>query len=830
MDAAYRNRFFGPIILIAIGLLAAAPPSGAQTTASPAVAVSTGVIQGAVTTQNGSIQLGGAVVLITQGSAEVARIFSNGDGTFRFDKLPRGEYKLLVSIEGFDPTTMPVSVTAGETTKLAIDLRIARVAESVVVTAREPVVSASGTLSSTDTVGSREVEQISSGGGLQSALHLLASVIEVPGGVSIKGGRPSQASVQLGPGIFVDPATGLTQGTLPDDAIETVSVLPNPYAVEFGRFSSGLVVIQTRRAADRWRTRLNGLEPSFRTTRTNPIGVVGIQSLSPRFETGGPLVKDKLFLQTSAEYSYHANDVPSRPLNELQVSHRFSSFTRADANLSQHHTLTAIAGLFPNVSKSTNLGTFTPPDATVDTHSRVETGGATERAVWSDALFSETTVAVNRYHTNVLPQGNAVMRLFPDTTYGNFYNQQDRTTSTYQFIETLSGSANGDGGLHLFKAGVDLLKNGFDGTSSSGPVLVFRPDGTLARRLDYGPSGPQSIRSTDFALFAQDRWQPNSRWYLEFGGRLDRDGVIDRFNVTPRVGAAFLLNASGSAVLRSGYGLFYERTPSAAGAFDQYETPTDTRFAADGVTPVRPPEVFRLVMAPDLRTPRSATWDIAYDHRFSPLFALHLAAIERHGSNELLVQPIATGRSSQLLLDSSGQSQYREAEIGMHFTKGSVADLNLSYVRSKARADLNAFTNFFDSIRAPVFGTNAYAPARADAPNRLFARGRLFPTPRWLLVGVMDWRSGLPYSAVNEWLDFVGPRNSLRFPTYFRLDVGVEHRFQIGKYQPWIGVRADNALRSFLPSDVQANLSSPLFGALYNSEYRQLRIQVRFER
>ena len=57
----------------------------------------------------------------------------------------------------------------------------------------------------------KEVEQFSPGGGVSGALRLLASVIEVPGGISIKGGRPNQASVQLGAGTLVDPTTGLTQ-------------------------------------------------------------------------------------------------------------------------------------------------------------------------------------------------------------------------------------------------------------------------------------------------------------------------------------------------------------------------------------------------------------------------------------------------------------------------------------------------------------------------------------------------------------------------------------------------------------------------------------------
>ena len=104
------------------------------------------------------------------------------------------------------------------------------------------------------------------------------------------------------------------------------------------------------------------------------------------------------------------------------------------------------------------------------------------------------------------------------------------------------------------------------------------------------------------------------------------------------------------------------------------------------------------------------------------------------------------------------------------------------------------------------------------------------PTKSWLFVGVLDWRTGLPYSVVNEALDFVGTRNDRRFPNYIRLELGVERRITLLKFRPWVGVRADNALNAFLPTDVQANISSPFFGSLYNSEYRQFRIQFRFER
>jgi hypothetical protein len=78
-------------------------------------------------------------------------------------------------------------------------------------------------------------------------------------------------------------------------------------------------------------------------------------------------------------------------------------------------------------------------------------------------------------------------------------------------------------------------------------------------------------------------------------------------------------------------------------------------------------------------------------------------------------------------------------------------------------------------------------------------------------------------------LDFVGTRDSERFPTYFRVDLGLEHRFHIFGGHPWIGVRADNVFDAWLPSDVQSNITSPGYGTFYNTEYRQFRVQVRFE-
>jgi hypothetical protein len=790
-----------------------------------------GEIQGFVTTQTGTVRLPGAEVTVKDDSdRQVAQVACGEDGRFSVPNLPPGRYHVSASLAEFETAHADAVVTAGKTTDLSLDLPIAKVKDSVDVVAASSPVSTGGTISTTDSIGGKEIEQFAPSGGLQASLRLLASIIEVPAGVSIKGGRPSQAGVQLGPGTLADPSTGLTQVSLPDDAIDSVAVLANPYAVEYGRFSSGLVVIQTRRAGDEWKVRLNDIDPTFRTDRSNPLDVLGVGWWAPRIETGGPLIKGRLFLEQTAQFRYSAADVPSLPQTELKISRWFSSFTRVDANLSPGHTLVATLGVFPSVFDTATLGTFTPQQATVNLHNNATQVGVTESAVWTDTLFAETTVQMHNYDTDVIPQGTLPMILLPDTTNGNFFNQQQRHTSTYQLIESVSTSRKGPGGLHLFKVGFDLLHNQYNGTSVSQPVLIETPDDVLTRQLDFSGPTVQSIESTDVAVFAQDRFQPNTRWSAEFGGRIDLDGITDRLNVTPRVGAVLRLDDSGNATLRGGFGLFFERTPSTAGTFDQFENVVDTRFDSDGVTPLAPPVQFVRVTS-GLETPRSQTWDIGYDHRLSKLWSLHVGGIDRRGSHELIVQALPTGTGTgELLLSSSGNSSYREADVGVNFTYGSKADFHVSYARSAALGDLNTLTNYLNAIMWPVVGANQYTTASTDIPNRLLARGRLMPTPRWLMLGIFDWRSGLPYSVVNETLDYVGTRNSLRFPTYVRTELGLERRFKILKFQPWIGVRVWNAFSHFNPTDVQANIASPYFGGFYNSEYRQFRIQLRFER
>ena len=98
---------------------------------------------------------------------------------------------------------------------------------------------------------------------------------------------------------------------------------------------------------------------------------------------------------------------------------------------------------------------------------------------------------------------------------------------------------------------------------------------------------------------------------------------------------------------------------------------------------------------------------------------------------------------------------------------------------------------------------------------------------------VVEWRSGFPYSIVNEDQNFVGPRNTGgRFPPLVTFDVlitkGVTIPFRGKKYKGRVGLSVFNITNHWNPRDVQNNLNSPQFGTFFNSPDRSFRTKFEF--
>ena len=136
----------------------------------------------------------------------------------------------------------------------------------------------------------------------QDALPLLPGVVRgFDGLIRIKGGRTNQANTLVNSASVTDPFTGQAALSLPAVAVQSVQVLSNPFAAEYGRFASGVVDVNTRSGTDEWKFLFEDPVPRFRWINGN---IHGIESASPHFTFAGPIKKGELYIFQSIGYGY----------------------------------------------------------------------------------------------------------------------------------------------------------------------------------------------------------------------------------------------------------------------------------------------------------------------------------------------------------------------------------------------------------------------------------------------------------------------------------------------------------------------------------------------
>lgn len=821
-------------IALALGLFiatAGALPASAQSTSAdgrgPGGAGAT-TVRGVTTTEQGSVFLPGVVVMLSDpsGARHTVSTASDDTGHFSFTGILPGDYQMKASLAGFEDRLQKIHVEAGKPLDVALDLAIGHLSETVNVVDRAPnaVPKTTG-----DTIsGSMLTQGAVKGDDYKALLPLLPSVVRGSDGrMRMDGGQPTQSGLQVSSASVTDPSTGDFALDLPGDAVESVQVLQNPYSAEYGRFSSGITEIRTRKGGDHWQFIPNSFIPR---PQIDPGGAVhGVASFTPRLSIGGPIVKDQVFLSENLQYKMVRSDVPTVPGDPHTEVRSFDSFTRVDANLTPRNALTAALAVYPRTIDGVNLSTFNPLTATPTFHQNGFNAGITEKATLSASSVLETTVNVKQYDVNIFGQGTRPEELTVMGTAGNYFNQQSRNTRTVQFVSVLSYAPHPAASRHLIKLGADVMAASYDGTSTSLPVEIRRADGTLSERIAFGEPTSQAMAGTDVTVFAQDEWRATDRLQLQFGGRMDRDGVLDHVHLSPRSGFALSLDRDSSAVLRGGYGLFYQRTPLSVGAFDSMEMRAILPFAPDGVTPLGAPVVFTN-MTSRLQTPRAVVGNVEYDQQFGSRVLFKANLLHRRGSDEFIVNPVLTPIPA-LVLSSTGRSEHWEGEMTVKYKPTPRTDVTVSYVRSHSNADVNSFDTYFGNFRNPVIVADQYSLTSTDVPHRLLVRGTIGLPGKWEVSPVVEVRSGFPYSLINADQQIVGAANQGgRFPTLATLDLSLQRPIKVHGVRMRVGARVFNVLNTFNPRDVMNNVDSPLLGNFYNSILRSFGLNFWIDR
>jgi hypothetical protein len=284
--------------------------------------------------------------------------------------------------------------------------------------------------------------------------------------------------------------------------------------------------------------------------------------------------------------------------------------------------------------------------------------------------------------------------------------------------------------------------------------------------------------------------------------------------------------------------VFHDKVPLNIRSFSHYPARTVTRYGPDGLTvidsrrftnvlvdtaPIAPLD-FRFSNKEAGFVPRNLTWNIQLDQIVSPWLSLRANLIGSRTTNIYIVNPELDFRGkSAIVLRSAGRASYRALELTARFALPEKNSFYVSYVRSRARGDLNDFNSYFGDFGEPIIRQNQYSNLPFDVPNRLIAWGTFALPHRITIAPIIEARSGFPFSVRDGEQNFVGVRNSdpTRFPAFFALDAEFAKEFQVTKkYGVRLSLRGFNLTNHFNPRNVHGNIADPRFGD-FASSYRR---------
>jgi hypothetical protein len=671
---------------------------------------------------------------------------------------------------------------------------------------------------------------------VNDALPLLPGIVRSPGGgLRINGSGEQRSALLVNQADVTDPATGAFGASVPVDSVEVMNVFRTPFLAQYGRFSSGVISVETRRGSDKWHFELNDPFPDFRFRSWR---IHGLQDASPRLVVGGPLIEGRLYFAQTVLYD--VQKIPNRTLpfpDNTSKQERINSFTQLDYILSSKQYLTATLHLTPQRVDFVNPDFFNPQAVTPSYRQQDYLGTVTDHLSVGQGML-ESAVSIQRFDAAVGSQGPGQMFLLPQGNQGNYFASQNREAGRIELTETWSPAAIHNWGTHELKFGALATHTSDAGVLTAKPINIEDAAGQLLQRIDFTGGAPYSHYDVETTLFSQDHWSLARGLALDLGTRLERQSISETFRIAPRAGLSWAPFGGERTVVQAGYGIFYDRVPLGVYAFDRFPQRVVTNYAPDGSL-LGPPITWLNLTGyaampnsllihtenqPGNFAPHSGTWNVHIEHTFSPGVRIRAGYTDSQSSGLVLLEPAVTQGANALVLNGSGHGRYRAAEITAKVRwKG--GQWFLAYTRSRSQGDLNDFTGFLGNYPLPLVRPNIYSTLAADLPNRFLAWGTVKLPWRMQVLPILEYRNGLPYSQYDVLGNYAGAPNSTRFPNFLSVDARVMKDIQVSpKYTVRLSLSGNNLTNHFNALAVHSNLADPQSGVFFGTYPRRYRV------
>jgi hypothetical protein len=789
---------------------------------------------GKVVDENGVIVSGAKVTL--SGPEAPSPVFATTDeaGRFLLAPLPPGIYELRVEKPGFYAYLSHSFELGQQPGPIEVVLNHQReFGETVNVVYSAPVIDPQQ-VSAESTLHAEEIVEMPypATHDFRSALPLLPGVVKDNLGlVHLNGGAENQAYYSLDGFNIGNPVSGALQNRVSIDSLRKVTVESSRYSAEFGKGSAGLLALETSQGDDHFRFLATNFLPSLQVNKKN----LDIDGWTPRANFSGPIARGRAWFFNAADIQYDLSVVNELPAGADTGSRwEGSDLTRVQVNLTNRNILTS--GFLFNFTESNHFGLSPrdPMETTRDVSSRFYFLNIKDQAFLAGGSVLEVGLAASRLNAGEQAMGDKPFVIGPEGNSGNYFADSDQEVDRLQVVASLLFRPLSWHGRHDLKFGIDADDNRYRQFSRRRALEIRDAEGTLVRTASFSGEPHLGEDNAEFSAYIQDRWSPQERLLVEAGLRLDWDQVLGDVLPSPRFAVTYTPSRMRDSKFSAGVGVFYDATNLGMLARGLDQVRTDTFYSEDGSQIVDGPIVSRYIVdRASLQAPFSLNWSLGWEQKLPATIYFATNFIRRHGRRAWAYSLSASGegegaRELTYQLESSQTQSYSYLEFTARRMFREKYYTVFSYARSGAQT--SAVIDF--SLENPTFSRQASGPQGWDTPNRFIAWGLLpIPVPhirKWTAAYFLEWRTGFPYSVVNQELRIVGAPNSYRFPDYFSLNLQFERRFRLLHYEWAFRIGFNNITGHENPTAVNNNIDSPNYGQFLGSAGAAFVGRIRF--
>jgi hypothetical protein len=764
--------------------------------------------------------LSAATVLVELGGKTISQDRTAPSGYAFLTRLAPGTYKVLIQKQGFYTASVEkVVITSGETAAMEVRLQPVREYRTEIEVTAQPSRIDPEQTASTEYVTADEIATIPypTTRDYRNVLAYIPGVIADSSGQIHLAGSSTQEIQDYVDGFVVSQAdSGALAVRVNPDSLRKIEVVNSRYSAMFGQGSGGLTDFAIQDGDNHFRFNATDFIPTVQNVK-------GIQfnNWTPRAYLSGPVVRDKVWFTLSHEGENDLNIVKQLPDGaDTNRVWRTSDLARLRMNLTPGNVLTASA--LVNLRDSDNAGISALDPVSVSTTQQASLYLLTlkDQITIAKGTLVEFGAGFHWTNSSAIPHGFSPFVNTPTGREGSFFETLTATSERTQGFSNVYFKPWKRFGTHQITIGGRVDRVFLHQLDSRVPVQFVDASNTLLRQITFQNVPAFGLSTLESSAYLQDRWSALERLMIEGGARWDRDSFLGRNMFSPRLAGSLLVHRRTETKLSAGIGVYYDRTNLLLVSQASQGSLTDVFFA-----PVPMTIHSSFIVNPSILTmPRYLNWSAGVETRLPRNIYVKAEYVRRHGQSgwAYVSQP-----SGSFVLEPTRQDHFDGVQLTLRkeFKRG--YPFVLSYMRSSARS--NQTVDF--SLNNFIVGNQQPGALPWDAPNLLQSWGS---TPLFWKLKKFDlaystiWRSGFPFSTVNQFGQLVSAPGQFRFPDFYTLNIAVERKFNFKGHRWAARIGVDNVTDSQNAVTVDNNINSPTFLTFFGQGHRTLNGRIRF--